>query len=79
MKDLNIGYTIPPNISKKVAISNARIFISGTNLLTFTKLTKLIDPEALNGIYGTTALTSHGVGKVHPLRRVYAIGVNLTF
>ena len=79
LKDLNIGYTIPPHISKKVAISNARIYISGTNLLTFTKLTKLIDPEALNGIYGTSALTSHGVGKVHPLRRVYAIGVNITF
>jgi hypothetical protein len=79
LKDLNIGYTIPAHISKKVAISNARIFISGTNLLTFTKLTKLIDPETLNTIYGTTAIDHIGMGKVHPLRRVYAIGVNLTF
>ncbi|MCG8311217.1 MAG: SusC/RagA family TonB-linked outer membrane protein [Cytophagales bacterium] len=72
LKNLTFGYTLPPEISSKIRLSNARIFVSGENLLTFTKLTKQFDPEALSNI-------GWGVGKVHPLRRVYAVGLSLTF
>ena len=72
LKNLSIGYTLPLGIINKLPINNARIFVSGENLLTITSLTKLIDPEALNN-------TGWGVGKVHPLRSVYAIGINVEF
>jgi len=72
LKTITLGYTIPENISKKVAVSNARIFLSGENLITLTPLTKLLDPEALTTI-------GWGVGKVHFLRKVYAVGLNVTF
>ena len=73
LKNVNIGYTIPSRISDRVAISKARVFISGENLLTFTKLTKLFDPEAL------TSLPLYTVGRVHPLRKAYAFGIDITF
>ncbi len=72
LKNINLGYTIPSNITERVKISHLRIFISGENLLTITPLTKLIDPEALTN-------WGWGVGKVHPLRKVYALGINITF
>ena len=73
LKSLNIGYTLPDAITGGGS-TKARIFISGENLLTFTPLTKLIDPEAL-----TQDIVYGGSGKVHFLRRVYALGINLTF
>ncbi len=73
LKNLTVGYTIPSNISKKVYINNARLYISGENLLTITSLTKLIDPEALLGGYGSYT------GKIHFLRSVYSIGLSITF
>jgi TonB-linked SusC/RagA family outer membrane protein len=73
LKSLTIGYTLPSNITERIAISKARVYISGENLLTITPLTKLIDPEALvtDGTWG--------VGKLHPIRKVYSMGINVTF
>lgn len=72
LKNISIGYSIPNNFLERTPIKNARIYISGENLITITSLTKLIDPEALTNI-------GWGVGKVHPLRKVYAFGVNVNF
>ncbi len=72
LKNLTIGYTIPTRIMQKVAIDNARLYVSGENLLTFTPLTKLIDPEALFDV-------GWGIGKGHLLRRVFSVGINITF
>ena len=53
LKDMTISYTIPKHIKDFLKLSNARIYVSGTNLLTFTKLT--FDPEvASNGYYDFT-------------------------
>ncbi|MBK8087456.1 MAG: TonB-dependent receptor [Chitinophagaceae bacterium] len=37
LKNLTIGYNLPQNILNKAKLSNARIYVSGVNLLTFTK------------------------------------------
>ena len=72
LKSLTLGYTIPQELTRKVKISNARVFVSGENLITLTSLTKLFDPEGLSNI-------QYGEGKIHPLRKVYAFGLNVTF
>jgi hypothetical protein len=74
LKSLTIGYTLPSNITKRVSISNARVYISGENLVTITPLTKLFDPEMLY-----VAGEEGGVGKLHPMRKVYAVGISVTF
>ena len=75
LKNVTLGYTLPSTITNRLGIINkARFFISGENLLTLTNLSKLIDPEALINDGG-----SWGVGKVHALRKVYSMGINVTF
>jgi TonB-linked SusC/RagA family outer membrane protein len=72
LKTLSVGYTIPADLTERVAIQKARIFVSGENLFTLTPMSKLIDPEALVG-------SGWGAGKMHFLRQVYALGLNVTF
>ncbi|EOR93491.1 TonB-dependent receptor [Arcticibacter svalbardensis MN12-7] len=65
LKNLEIGYTLPASFTKKLAVSNAQIYFSGMNLLTFTKV-KDFDPESVSGI-------------AYPLNKVYNLGISLTF
>jgi hypothetical protein len=73
LKNLTVGYTVPSNFLRKIFVSDARIYVSGENMFTFTSLTKLIDPEALTGAYGSQT------GKIHFLRKSYSIGLDITF
>jgi len=66
LKNINLAYTIPEVLSKKVGIQNARIFVSGQNLLTFTPIINY-DPEIIN---------SQGLD--YPQQRVISAGINLT-
>lgn len=44
LKNLEVGYTFPEMWMNKIGIRNCRVFLRGTNLLTFSKF-KLWDPE----------------------------------
>jgi len=44
LKNLQLGYTIPPDKLKFIGFSQTRFYVSGTNLITLTKYTGL-DPE----------------------------------
>jgi len=70
LKNIQLGYTLPVSISQKVKIQKVRIYVTGENLLTFTKLTKLFDPEAIGGRYGS--------GKIYPLQKLLSFGLNIT-
>ena len=67
LRNFELGYTIPRHIVSKAMISDLRLYISGTNLLTLTNA-KGIDPE-----------TSEGNGLAYPTTRVINIGLNLKF
>ncbi len=73
LKYLQVGYTVPQHLSKKVFIQKARIYISGENLITFKSLPKAMDPES--------SLTQWGsrYGASYPIARTFSIGLNLTF
>ena len=75
LKNLQIGYTLPQKISKKIYMERLRIYFSAENVLTITSLTKLLDPE--------TSIASRysrfGVGKIYPLSTTISIGLNVTF
>ncbi len=68
LKNLQVGYTIPMDITKKIGITKARIYYSGQNLLTFTSFLKGWDPEA-----------PVGRGSHYPQVMVNTFGVNVTF
>jgi len=70
LRNLTIGYTLPDKIVKKVGVGNVRLYASGENLHTWTKLqTKYIDPEEI--------IT--GDARTYPLYRTYSFGVDITF
>jgi len=71
LKNLQLGYTLPGKITEKAHISKARIYLSGENLLTGTRL-MFLDPEATVANNGYT-------GSAYPLSRIYSLGLNINF
>jgi len=67
LKSLELGYNIPKKVITKASLSNAKIYVSGFNLLLFDKL-KNYDPEIVNNL-----------GVFYPSVRVYNVGIQLTF
>ena len=55
LKLLNLGYSIPSKLTKKIGVNKVRLFLSGTNLFTISKTIDYdLDPEmpdASNGRY----------------------------
>jgi hypothetical protein len=72
VKNLQVGYTLPQALTAKAGVSRARIYLSGENLLTFTKLIGIFDPE-------TVALSGWRDGKTYPLAKVFSCGININF
>ena len=70
LKNIQLGYTLPATIIKKIGIQNLRVYASGDNLLTFSNMFQGIDPERV-------ALNSRGV--IYPQSKIYSFGVKITF
>ena len=69
LKNVELGYTFRQPFLAKAGISSIRLYLAGTNLLTFTPL-KHWDPEKGSG---------DTRNDVHPNMRTYSIGVNVQF
>ncbi|MCD7939951.1 MAG: SusC/RagA family TonB-linked outer membrane protein [Bacteroides intestinalis] len=69
LKNLQIGYTLPTQLTGKWKIQRARIFFSGENLLTGTSLVEQFDPE--------TIVANNG--NAYPLSKTLSFGLSLTF
>jgi hypothetical protein len=66
LKNVQLGYTIPKNLTKKVNINRCRIYVSASNLLTLTNYTGY-DPEVGSGVdYGN-----------YPQSRTMMFGLNV--
>ena len=78
LKNASIGYNLPSKLLSKYNIQKVRIYLAGTNLLTFSSLSKYgVDPEVPDG----TGPTGMPVSTVYyyPQQRTFSIGLNLTF
>ena len=74
LKTMQIGYTLPADLSRKASLQKLRLFVSGENMLTFTKYDGF-DPEIAAGGY-----TTIGVDKgIYPQSRTVSLGANITF
>ncbi len=67
LKNVQLGYTVPASITKKVNIDKLRFYISGDNLLTLTDFYYAYDPE--------TPVSSGGY---YPQVKTVIVGLNLT-
>jgi len=69
LKNLQVGYTFPAQLTQKIKIQKARIFFSGQDLWETTKMWfPYFDPE-----------NPYQAGWSYPFFRSYAIGLNVTF
>jgi len=65
LRNLQVGYTLAPDLLKKLFLQKARVFFSGENLFMITAFPGL-DPEI-------------GSGFSYPTMKQFALGVNFTF
>lgn len=70
LKNLQLGYTLPQELTRKFGCEKFRIFVSGENLWTGTKMAKMFDPETVEGGYG---------GSVYPMSKVMSVGLSVNF
>jgi len=74
IQNIQLGYTLSPNISQKAGITKLRIYTGVNNLYTFTKY-KGFDPGASNG-----APIGGGIDYgFYPIPRTYLLGLNINF
>ena len=66
LKQVEVGYTFPEKMMHKIHMNSLRLYINGTNLLTFSKF-KLWDPE----------MAGKGLG--YPIQRSFNLGLQLSF
>ncbi|MDR1154755.1 MAG: SusC/RagA family TonB-linked outer membrane protein, partial [Bacteroidales bacterium] len=66
LKTVEIGYTIPQALGKKLYLNSLRVYLSGTNLASISAF-KIWDPE----------MGGNGLG--YPLQRVINVGLNISF
>lgn len=79
LRNFQVGYTLPQYLTKTLAISRVRLFVSCENMLTLTKYSGC-DPEVSssggNSGYGTTYGVDRGV---YPQARTLTFGASITF
>lgn len=78
LKNLQIGYTIPRHITNKLFVRHARVYISGENLLTFSPLPSLYEPET---VVTSDKGSKDGVdmGEIYPITKMFSFGLSVTF
>ncbi len=74
LKNLQIGYSLPAKMIKKIGIDGLRVYASGLNLLTLTSF-KDFDPEAPNSDPNSIWVNS----EVYPLNKNLSFGLTVTF
>ena len=70
LKNIQLSYTLPSNITEKIKIEKVRIYLSGVNIFTFSNIYKSFDPETAGG---------GGGGFGYPLSKAVYVGINVTF
>jgi hypothetical protein len=73
IKSLELGYTIPANVTRKIRMDNIRVYVNCFNLYTFcaSEDAKGLDPEREEGAYAADL--------TYPLMRSFNFGFNIIF
>lgn len=67
LKNVELGYTLPTNLVKKIGAKRVRVYTNGLNLVTWDRLpAKDFDPEISSW-------------EAYPITRIFNLGLNVTF
>lgn len=70
LKNIQLGYTLPVYLAKKMQVQTFRVFVSGDNLLTFTKFFQGLDPERTGSGNESAA--------IYPQAKIFTVGLKIT-
>ena len=77
IKNMQIGYTLPKNLTRKFFVDRLRLYVAAENLLTLTSY-KGLDPE-INAT-DVAGDKSNGIDRgYYPQARTFTVGLNLNF
>ena len=71
LRNVELGYTLPINITERFGISQGRLFVSAENVFRLDHLPSGMDPEVTE--------RASGKGGVYPNYRKISFGVNISF
>lgn len=78
LRNVMLGYTLPKSLTTKVGVSNARVYISGDNLVTFgPAANRYTEPET--GVLGNNYNGDASGNGDQGTRRVYMCGIQVSF
>lgn len=69
LRNVTFGYSLPRRLLDNVNMSQARVYVSGQNLITWDKMPDGIDPLTPN----------FSRGSIYPIAKVVTVGFNVTF
>lgn len=70
LKNITLGYSFAPALLSKAKIEQLRVYLTGTNLFTISKLQKYgLDPESPDATRGWT----------YPIQKTVTLGLNINF
>ena len=75
LRNIQFGYTVPESLYQKLPVKNARVFVSGGNLITLKSLPKTVDPEQT--VVGEVSYNTNGY--IYPMAATVTAGLNITF
>lgn len=74
LRNIQLGYTFPNQWLQKVRLKDFRIYLSGTNLITWTDYSGYM-PEV-----GSSSPFASGIDRgIYPIAKTYTVGLNLSF
>ena len=78
LRNLTLGYTLPPDITAKLKLDRIRIYFTGVNLLTLTSYSGW-DPESTTDVFSSNSLFSGHTAYAPPQPRTLTLGFNVDF
>lgn len=78
-KNVQVGYSLPAELTSKIGVSRLRVYVQSSNLFTLTKY-RGVDPEVNVRYQGGGADLTTGVDRgVYPLAQTFLAGLQLVF
>lgn len=69
LRNINLSYNLPQAWTDRIGITSAKVFVSGDNLVTFTKLKGMDPTQAFSGVSDNTYVPN----------KVISVGLNINF
>jgi len=77
LKNVQVGYSLPNDVAEKLGMSRFRMYVSGQNLLTLSKV-KFVDPE-LSEFNSNMYTNGANSGRAFPTQVYYGMGIDISF